>query len=80
MPMGERAWATSKGPRKATTVRLSAEADVLLEVAATDLGVTKTALATELLERWADAWLRANLDRLREAVAERRASTAERSA
>ena len=66
MPIGEREWAGSKGPRKKLALRVSAEAHILLAVAGTMTGASTAAMATEVTGRWAEEWLRENLDAIRE--------------
>lgn len=60
MPMGERAFAESRGPWTALTLRVSLETDALLRLTAAETGQSKTGLATTLLERWAEEKLAAH--------------------
>jgi hypothetical protein len=52
MPGGERSWVSATG-RQVVTARVSEETVLLLDVAANRLGVTRSAMLTELLDRWA---------------------------
>jgi hypothetical protein len=68
MPEGQRSWATSKGPRTLVTLRLPASVCLLLNLAGADVGMSRTAFATKLIERWADEWLSRHREELDEAV------------
>jgi hypothetical protein len=62
MPMGEKAFVKSKGPRKLVAVTLPIEVHALLKLAGTHLGTSPTGMATQVIERWAEDWMRTNLD------------------
>jgi hypothetical protein len=68
MPEGERSFASSKGPRQLVALRLPASVCLLLNLAAAEVGMTRTALATELVERWAEQWLLRNQEQISSAV------------
>lgn len=57
MPEGEWAFLDSKGPRAKIALRISPQADALLRVRAAEIGTTKHALATQLIESYVQAEL-----------------------
>lgn len=61
MPEGEWAYLDAKGPRTKVALRISSEANTAARLAATQLGVSKTAFLTQLVERWAAESLAAEL-------------------
>jgi hypothetical protein len=68
----ERIWAESKGPRRHVSVRLDPDAAVILKAAAAMAGVSRMALAAEILERWADRWFAESLADVKQALADER--------
>jgi hypothetical protein len=62
MPMGEKAFVESKGPRKLVAVTLPIEVHALLKLAGTHLGTSPTGMAIQIIERWAEERMRTNLD------------------
>jgi hypothetical protein len=72
MPMGERAFADSKGPRRKITLLISAEAYVLLQLAGALSGTSPTGQGVGGVEQWAENLLEREHERLSEAVAEER--------
>jgi hypothetical protein len=57
MPEGEWAFLDSKGPRSLVALRLTTDTHAALEVAGAEMGLSKTAFATLLVEGWADEWI-----------------------
>ena len=76
MPEGEHSWKNWKGARVKVTCRISAEAHLLLEVAALERGTTVPSLLPEIAESWAADWLEANRGDLRQAVTAEKAARA----
>lgn len=56
MPMGERAFAESKGLRKKVAVRVSQETHLALKLAGRSRGTTPTGQAQDLLEQFGRAF------------------------
>lgn len=69
MPEGEHSWKNWKGPRKVVSSRIPAETQLVIAVAAGHRGISVNRLVGEILERWAEDWLRDNLEEIRVAVA-----------
>lgn len=57
MAEGERAFAESKGPRTVVALRISSEANIAARLAAAQLGMSKTAFLTFLVEGSMREWL-----------------------
>jgi hypothetical protein len=57
MPEGQWAFLDSKGPRALLGLRVSTDTHAALEVAAAEVGLSKSAFATLLVEGWASEWL-----------------------
>lgn len=57
MPEGQWAFLESKGPRAFLGLRVTTDTHGALEVAGTEMGLSKTAFATLLVEGWADEWI-----------------------
>ena len=55
--MTDRNFASSKGPRALMPFRLSAVTHAALILRAAELGTSKNAIGTEVLERWADRYI-----------------------
>jgi len=52
---------TYRGPRTVVTARVSTETVLLLETAAAQQDITRSALLTRLIEKWGNEWYRANI-------------------
>jgi hypothetical protein len=57
--MSETQWSflDSKGPRALLGLRITTDTHAALEVAGAEMGLTKNAFATLLVEGWADEWI-----------------------
>jgi len=76
MPMGERAFADSKGPRKKITLLISSEAYLLLKVAAAINDTSATGQGVEVVESWAEDLLERDHEQLAAFLLEERARRA----
>jgi hypothetical protein len=57
MPEGQWAFLDSKGPRALLGLRVTTDTHAALEVAGAEVGLSKSAFATLLVEGWADEWI-----------------------